>query len=57
MIREMADERRAVLLVDQSVREAIRIADEVIVMAEGCVEARDPREETKARFSEIARRG
>ncbi len=54
IIRRMADEGRAVLLVDQRVREALEIADEVVVMVEGRVEARGPRSEMEARLREIA---
>ncbi|AEM39675.1 ABC transporter-related protein [Pyrolobus fumarii 1A] len=54
IIRRLADEGRTVLLVDQRVREAIRIADTVIVMAEGRIEAMGPREEIEAKLREIA---
>ncbi len=53
-IRSLADEGRAVLLVDQRVREALRVADTVVVMAEGRVEASGPREEMEKRLYEIA---
>ncbi len=54
LIRSLADEGKAVLLVDQRVREAIRISDTIVVMAEGRVEAMGPREEIEARLTEIA---
>ncbi len=53
-IRSLADEGRAVLLVDQRVREALPIADTIVVMVGGRVEACGPREEMEKRLYEIA---
>ncbi len=42
MIGSLADEGKAVLLVDKRVREAIRVSDTIIVMVEGRAEAMGP---------------